>query len=152
MTRDLPQASSLAKVRELVAAIASGHGSSLREAGAAVGLSPRHAQYYALAAIITLELVSRGERLAPTPLGEALLRTRPGSQEERAIFRSAIEKSVAITSIAPDLLDEDGPSAEALTQRLVHADLSPATAERRASTLLSWRRYALERQTDLPLE
>lgn len=149
-TRDLPQASSLATVRAFVAAVAAGHAGSRRDAGTAAGLSERHADYYGLAATVTLALVtSEGGSLRPTGLGEQLLATEAGSFEERAVLRRAIAESQSVTSIAPDLLDESGPEAEALTRRLVHAGLSPATARRRASTLLSWRRYVLERQAQL---
>ena len=148
-------------MRALLAAIAAGHDRDLRAAGEAIGLSPRHAHYYGLAATDTLGLATRasatqalgteGARLELTALGRALLATRERSQDERTVWRQAILDSVSVTSIAPDLLDQDGPTAVALTQRMIHAGLSPATARRRASTLLSWRRYALSRQTALPL-
>jgi hypothetical protein len=152
-TRDLPQASAVPKVRELVAAIASGQDGSLREAGLAVGLSPRHAQYYGLAATLTLGLAATSERgsLVVTPLGRELLATRAQSLDERAILRRAIADSPSVISIAPDLVDERGPTSEALTHRLIHAGLSAQTARRRASTLLSWRRYVLDGQATLPL-
>lgn len=150
-TRDLPQASALPKVRALVAAIAAGHDASLRAAGAAAGLSARHASYYGLAATITLGLASVSERLELTALGHELLATPAGSLEERAVLRRAIADSPSVTSIAPDLVEEDGPSIEALTHRMVHAGLSPQTARRRASTLLSWRRYVLDPQVTLRL-
>lgn len=151
-TRDLPQASSLPKVRALVAAVAAGQSGSLREAGVAAGLSERHAGYYGLAATLTLALVeSHGERLRVTPLGAELLATDEGGLEERGVFGRAISESQSVTSIAPDLIDAQGPSAEALTQRLVVSGLSPATARRRASTLLTWRKYVLERQARLAL-
>ena len=151
-TRDLPQASSLPKVRAFVAAVAAGHDGSRREAGVAVGLSERHADYYGLAATVTLALVSdEGGRLGVTARGSELLATEERSFEERAVLRRAITESQSVTSIAPDLLDESGPEPEALTQRLLHAGLSAATARRRASTLLSWRRYVLERQAQLPM-
>ena len=141
-TRDLPQASSLAKVRGLVEAVAAGHGASARAAGDAVGLSARHAAYYAAAASVTLGLVALGgRRLVLTESGRALLATPAGSLAERDALATVIRESTSIGSIAPDLLDGDGPSREALTRRLFHAGLSEATARRRASTLLSWRRY-----------
>ena len=148
-TRDLPQASALPKVRALVAAIRDGNDRDLRQAGEAAGLSARHASYYGLAATITLGLASTGERLEVTPLGSELLRTPRGSLEERAVLRRAIADSPSVTSIAPDLIDDEGPTMEALTHRLIHAGLSPQTARRRASTLLSWRRYALDPQASL---
>jgi hypothetical protein len=148
-TRDLPQASALPKVRALVAAIRDGHDRDLRQAGEAAGLSARHAQYYGLAATITLGLARAGERLEVTPLGSELLATMRGSLEERAVLRRAIADSPSVTSIAPDLVDDDGPTLEALTHRLIHAGLSPQTARRRASTLLSWRRYVLDPQASL---
>lgn len=151
-TRDLPQANSLARVRELVAAVADGRDESLVEAGEAVGLSPRHARYYGGAASVTLPfLVVERDRVGVTPLGRDLLATAPRSHAERMIFRRAIVESPSVVSIAHDLLDPEGPTAQALTQRLIHAGLSPATAARRASTLLSWRRYVLERQMSLEL-
>ncbi|MDQ3032733.1 MAG: hypothetical protein M3Y87_09975 [Myxococcota bacterium] len=151
-TRDLPQASSLPKLRAFVAAVVAGHASSLRDAGVAAGLSVRHAHYYGLAATITLALAeSRNGVLHSTLLGAELLATRDGSFEERAVLRRAIADSASVTSIAPDLLDTDGPTSEALTHRMIHAGLSPATAQRRASTLLAWRGYVLDRQARLTL-
>ena len=151
-TRDLPQASSLPKVRAFVAAVAAGQNGSLREAGVAAGLSERHAGYYGLAATLTLGLVeSHDGRLRVTPLGAELLGTPDGGFDERNVLRRAIAESQSVTSIAPDLIEPDGPSAEALTQRLITSGLSPATARRRASTLLAWRRYVLARQARLPL-
>jgi hypothetical protein len=151
-TRDLPQASSLSNVRELVGAIAAGHDRDLRDAGMAVGLSERHAAYYGLSATITLGLAAReGLRFRVTPLGAELLATRPGSLTERSALRRAIADSPSVTSIAPDLIDVDGPTIEALTERMIHAGLSRKTARRRASTLLSWRRYVLDRQGTLDL-
>ena len=146
-TRDLPQASSLSKVRDYVAAIAAGHDRDRRDAGDAIGLSARHADYYGLSATVTLALAAteRG-RLAVTPLGRELLSTRVGSLAERDVLRRAIADSVSVTSIAPDLVETDGPSIQALTQRMIHAGLSPNTARRRASTLLSWRRYVFDGQ------
>lgn len=152
-TRDLPQASSLPKLRAFVAAVAAGHDASVREAGVASGLSARHAHYYGVAASVTLALIEEAHgRLRLTPIGAELLATAEGSLDERAVLLRAIADSPSVTSIAPDLLDERGPSREALTQRLLHAGLSAATARRRASTLLSWRKYVLERQAALELE
>ena len=153
LTRDLPTASSLPRLRDFVAAVAAGHDASMRVAGLAAGLSERHAAYYGLAASDTLRLVVRAGdgRLALTPLARELLATPRESHAERAVFRRAIADSPSITSIAPDLLDAEGPTAEALTHRLVHASLAANTAKRRASALLSWRRYALEPQGALPL-
>ena len=86
-----------------------------------------------------------------TPLGAELLGTPDGGFDERNVLRRAIAESQSVTSIAPDLIEPDGPSAEALTQRLITSGLSPATARRRASTLLAWRRYVLARQARLPI-
>ncbi len=152
-TRDLPQASSLSKVRAFVAAIAAGHDGDLRDAGMAAGLSARHAAYYGLSATVTLALATKeGGRLRLTALGVELLGSPTGSLAERDTFRRAIADSISITSIAPDLVEPDGPTIEALTQRMIHAGLSPNTARRRASTLLSWRRYVFDRQGTLELE
>jgi hypothetical protein len=143
-TRDLPTASSLDKAREVVTAVADGHDASLLEAGRAAGLSDRHAGYYGLAVTDTLGLVAVGaERLRVTKLGRELLSTVPGSDVERRVWAKAIAESVSVTSVAPDLLDDRGPTLVALTQRIVHAGLSASTARRRASALLSWRRVAL---------
>lgn len=150
-TRDLPQASSLLKVRRVVAAVARGR-RSVRDAGVATGLSVRHADYYGLAATVTLGLVIEIDGHARlTVMGTELLATREGSFEERTVLGRAIRDSASVTSIAPDLLDEPGPEREALTHRLITTGLSPATAGRRASTLLTWRRYVLERQERLAL-
>jgi hypothetical protein len=152
ITRDLPQASSLPKVRAFVRAVAAGKNASLRTAGVAAGLSARHADYYGLAATVTLGLAETHDgRLRVTALGSELLATPEGGYEERGVFRRAISESQSVTSIAPDLIEPEGPSVEALTKRLVVSGLSPATARRRASTLLAWRKYVLARQARLPI-
>lgn len=132
--------------------VGSGRATSVGAAGAAIGLSPRHAAYYGAAATATLRLlVATGAGLALSQIGSVLATTGPGSFEERSVLARALRESESITSIAPDLIDKDGPSREALMRRLATTGLSDATAARRASTLMSWRKYVLERQATLVL-
>lgn len=152
-TRDLPQASALPKVRRWLEAVSRGHDRSVRVAGEAAGLSARHAHYYGVAATVTLRLATiEATGIALTALGRELLATPERSLDERAVLRRAIAESESVASIAPDLLDDEGPTLRALTLRLVHAGLSEKTARRRASTLLSGRRYVFDPQAALTLE
>jgi hypothetical protein len=99
-TRDLPQASSLATVRDFVAAIAAGHDRDLREAGAHAGLSARHADYYGVAATVTLELARVGsDRLELTPLGRDLLATRARTHAELAALDEGLEMFLGLAPV-----------------------------------------------------
>ena len=59
-------------------------------------------------------------------------------------MRAGIEGSPTLRALAPDLLAAAEPSGAALGARIMEATgLSKSTSERRARTLLSWRRQLL---------
>ena len=63
---------------------------------------------------------------------------------------NTIDDSVTLGSLIPDLTKEPPPSLENVAERIVSATgLSKATAERRASTLLSWRKRLRSPQLSL---
>jgi hypothetical protein len=135
--REIPQADSLAKVRQVVTAISrgcSGASAISRE----TSISARHVNY-AIQAAHTLGLIAQDSSLTTT--GVLLLETKEGSIEERAHLRAAVLASAVIETVAPDLLHAHGPSRDELADRIQRSadGLSRATALRRAQTLLAWR-------------
>ena len=141
---DIPQADNLQRVRLVVDAVAAGR-TSQEAILADTHVSLRHVSYALHAARVLglLELDQRALRL--TASGRELCATRRLSDEERRILREACEKSPIITLLAPDLFGQPGPSVDAITATIEErARLSPATARRRARTLLSWRLQVLE--------
>lgn len=140
-TSDVPQADRLGNVRQLVAAIRDGieHTGTLLEL---LDVDHRHFLYYRQAAVIlgVVEFTARGE-LSVTSLGQRLLATAEASPEERQVFADAIGMARALRPFASFFAGEplDLPT---LTKRLeVLTGLSHTTAERRAQTLIKWRRY-----------
>lgn len=102
----------------------------------------RHVSY-ALRAAETLGLVSAEGDL--TELGKALANTFPRSHAERHLFRHAAAGSELLRTIMPDVLSETAPPRELVVARLLErTTLGAATAARRATDLLSWRRYLVE--------
>jgi hypothetical protein len=88
-TLDVPQADRLGNIRQLVAAIRDGivHAATLLEL---LQVDHRHFSYYRQAARIlgVVEFNVRGE-LCVTSLGQRLLATGEGSQDEREVFAEA---------------------------------------------------------------
>lgn len=140
---DIPQADSLSRVRELVQAVQFGAADAQR-LQKVMTLHPRHVGYHLHAARILNWLDRSDDAIRLTDAGEALLRTEVGSDAEREVFRASIEQSTSIGAVAGDLLDETPPEQAVLCQRIQDvAGIAPATARRRASTLLRWRTQAL---------
>ena len=78
-----------------------------------------------------------------------MLATPLHSLAERSAWLEVVGKSRLMQAMAPDLLHSRGPSVEELALRLLRlAELSPATAERRAAGLLAWRRRILDLNSD----
>lgn len=147
---DIPQADSLGRVRELVQAVQFGAADATR-LQKVMTLHPRHVGYHLHAARILGWLDRQDETITLTPRGEALLATEVNSDPERAIFRESIEGSESIGAVAPDLLHETPPEQDVLSQRIQDvAGIAPATARRRASTLLRWRGQALPPERPRP--
>lgn len=146
---DVPQADNLDKVRRVVDAVAKG-ATSIAEVHRATYVSPRHVGYY-LNAARTLDLVREAESgWVVTAMGSRLASTHPGSEDENEALRSAIRSSPILTVLAANLLAAKGPTPSALAKRIsAAAELSSKTAERRAGTLLRWRKRLLSKQMSL---
>ena len=107
-------------------------------------LHPRHVGYHLHAARILNWLIKDGDEWSVTGTGLALLQTLAGSQEERTIFRQSIEASGFLKVVAPNLFAEEEPAQDLLSVKIQEiAQIAPATARRRASTLLRWRTQSL---------
>lgn len=143
-TPSAPQ-TSLRLVRAVVEAVAKGSVPTVAEHG----LMRRHIAY-ALAGARLLQLVDPKTEGDPvlTSAGRALLETEPGSAAEARLLRGQIEASPALASLVPELLAADEPSLDALAARLETVGSSEATARRRATLLLDWRRIALGHPAD----
>ncbi|WP_434420901.1 hypothetical protein [Nannocystis pusilla] len=140
-TLDVPQADRMSNIRQLVAAVRDGieHAGMLLEL---LNVDRRHFLYYRQAAVIlgVIEFNARGGVLV-TLLGQRLLATSEGSREERQVFGEAVGLARALRPFASFFAGEPLDLAT-LTRRLeVLTGLSRTTAERRAHTLIKWRRY-----------
>lgn len=140
-TLDVPQADRMSNIRQLVAAVRDGieHAGMLLEL---LNVDRRHFLYYRQAAVIlgVIEFNARGGVLV-TSLGQRLLATSEGSREERQVFGEAVGLARALRPFASFFAGEPLDLAT-LTRRLeVLTGLSRTTAERRAHTLIKWRRY-----------
>jgi hypothetical protein len=140
-TLDVPQADRLGNIRQLVAAVRDGieHAATLLDL---LQVDRRHFLYYRQAAQIlgVVEFNSRGE-LCVTSLGQRLLATAGGTPDEREVFAEAIGVARALRPFASFFAGEP-LDLTTLTRRLeVLTGLSHTTAERRAHTLIKWRRY-----------
>ncbi|MCA9538379.1 MAG: AAA family ATPase [Myxococcales bacterium] len=133
----------MSRVRELVQAAQFG-ASDPQRLQRVTTLHPRHVGYHLHAARILGWLDRQDDAIQVSAEGATLLATAAGSDAERELFRAGIARSEAIAAIAPELLDETEPDADVLCQRIQDAaGIAPATARRRASTLLRWRAQAL---------
>lgn len=140
---DIPQADSLSRVRELVQSVKFG-AVDVARLQRVMTLHPRHVGYHLHAARILNWLVKEDGEWSLTSTGNALLSTVSGSQEERSIFRQSIEASDFLKVVAPNLFGEEEPPQDLLSVRIQEvAQIAPATARRRASTLLRWRTQSL---------
>ncbi|MBI4704498.1 MAG: ATP-binding protein [Deltaproteobacteria bacterium] len=149
---DVPQADSLDRVREVVRAVADG-ASDRALVGRAAGLSVRHVDYYVHAAIILGLLRRASGRLLVTREGASLLAATARSDEETRLLRSAVKGSRVVQELAPGLLEGPEPPLHKVQGAISACTrLAPATAGRRAKTLLQWRRRVLSpRSGQLPL-
>ena len=146
---DVPQANSLDRIRQFVEAVRRGS-TQKKQIQAVTGLSARHADYYGQAARALGWVDREGEVYSLRHGATAMLETKPSSEEEREAFAQSIEACDVVHAVAPDLLDDPGPSEDELTQRIKQAtDLAHKTARRRAQALLTWRaRVVTERQEE----
>lgn len=131
----VPEAWDLARIRTLLEGVR-----SAADLSTLTGLSRRHLDYHLQAARILNWLTWQGTP-EPTSLGLRVIGTTPGSEEERTLFRQSVEGCDVVKEVVPELLA--GISLDELTARLRDnplTQLSQATARKRASTLLNWRR------------
>jgi hypothetical protein len=148
-TSDVPQAPNLPRIRCVITAIAFGMTTN-DDIAEETDISARHVAY-AIRAAQTLGLLDGARAL--TELGRTLVASAQESDEERALFRSAIEKSPVLRAIAPSLLGPKPPSKKALGARIERlSGLSKGTAEHRASDLLSWREQLVDSDAAMPAE
>jgi hypothetical protein len=141
---DAPQEDNLADVRSAVQAIADGLHDTQSIADR-TGRSRRHVGYAINAAIGLGWLGESDEGLALLDAGKALLAQKAGTAEERALHKRSIEESPTLKAIAPDLLAAAAPDRKKISDTIAAlTGLSKATSDRRAQTLMSWRRQVLE--------
>ena len=130
---DVPQADSLSRIRELVQTVQFGATDTAR-LQKVMTLHPRHVGYHLHAARVLGWLCKDDEEWAVAPLGAELVKTAPGSQEERAIYRKSIEASEYLQKIAGNLLADEEPEQDLLSLKIQEvAGIAPATARRRAA-------------------
>jgi len=114
------------------------------------GYTERHMQYRVRAAVILGLLEEKGDRLALTPRGRAILDRPARSDEERALLRRSVASVEALAGIAPRLFAPRPPKRPWIAKRLAATTLmAQSTALRRATTLLCWRRRLMPRQLSL---
>jgi hypothetical protein len=142
----VPQADDLDKVRAVIAAIAEGADNS-GSVAEHTGFSLRHVEYRMRAARLLGLLDDAGH---PTRDAGSLLATPSSSEDERLLWRRAIEGNATLNELAPDLFARQPPTRTQLAERIAECTaMAQSTAMRRASTLLTWRRRLASRQLDL---
>jgi hypothetical protein len=142
---EVPQADRLDLVRRLVNAVSKG-ATTLPTAALGAHLAPRYAGYAAQAArqLGLLETDPDGS-LRVSASASRLLATAEGSSEEKRLLLDAFTASPTLSRLATLVLSESPPSRTALADVIASGwPLSPATALRRATTLLTWRAYLLQ--------
>lgn len=147
---DIPQVDKLANIRHLAIAIRDGvsNAAALHEC---LGVDARHLAYTRVASemlgMITVgdeRKLGRGSdgplKLSLTQLGERLLATAVGSDEEREVFHWAVTHAPALRPFQ-SFLSGDGELALARLADRVSAltGMARSTARRRARTLTRWR-------------
>lgn len=146
---DIPQADRLANIRNLVIAIRDGvtNSATLQEC---LGVDARHYGYTRAACeLLGMVTVDDERRLALTQLGDRLLATCAGSDQERDVFRFAVTHARALRPFSSYLSGVDELALERLADRLsALTGMAPSTARRRARTLDRWRRQISERKRE----
>ncbi len=140
-TGDVPQADRLENVRQLAMALRDGihNAPALLEL---LAVDERHFNYYRRAAEI-LDLLQPAEdgAMSLTERGRELVATAEGSVEERRVFAAAIRSARALRPFTSFFDGEELPLSTVAERLATLTGLSRSTAERRARTLLQWRRY-----------
>jgi len=147
-TLDIPQANDLDTVRAVVRAVVEGN-QHLGTVMEFTHFSKRHCRYRLHAARVLGLVVDDAGTMTATSLAMRLLAAPLHSSAERGVWLEIVGKSRTIQGIAPDLLHSRAPSVEELALRMLRmAEISLATAERRASGLLAWRKRILDLHPD----
>lgn len=140
---DVPQEDNLGDVRRTVEAIAAGL-EDTESIAARTARSKRHVGYAINAAIVLGWIELGDEKIAVLEAGKKVLAQAAGSDGERAALRESISASPVLQKLAPELLAAAEPTREQLSARIQSlAGLSKSTSDRRAQTLLSWRRQVV---------
>lgn len=138
---DIPQADTLATVRQLVDAIASMNNPPVKILSERLAVHERHVRYRIAAAPALGFLEPDDGELGITTRGARLIATSPNSDEEKKELRRAVRTCPAVLAIDPDLLLKPLVDVKSLAERIVKiSGLSYSTAERRAIVLRAWRR------------
>lgn len=143
-TVDVPQADRLENVRQLAMALRDGiyNAPALLEL---LGVDQRHFNYYRRAAeILDLIQTADDDGMSLTDRGRELVATPEGSVEERRVFAAAIRSARALRPFTSFFDGEELPLATVAERLATLTGLSESTAQRRARTLLQWRRYVDE--------
>lgn len=146
-SEDIPQANSLPKVRELVAAVNAGIATpaGLRDA---LKLDDRHVAYYRRAAVILGVVAESDDGLAVTPTGKNILAAPAESTQERKEFREAVRRSKPLAPFRSFFEGADVDLDDVAHRIGIMTGLSKATADRRAQTLLAWRKFLGESEAE----
>jgi len=144
----VPQAT-LPDIRAIVDAVANTPGKKRLQKR--TGFSARRAGY-ALSAARLLGLLSpKNSWFTLTGPGRRLVRTRPGSDDEREVLFRQVSSSPRIKSVAPGLLSESPPKVGDVVARMITlTGLSRGTADHRARMLLKWRDALVNRRIEFP--
>ncbi len=146
---DVPQADDIAKIRAVIEVVAEGE-SRTASVAKRLAISERHAAYRLHAARILQALSLEEGRWRIEAAGQELLNRPHDDPTERDWWRRAIGTNRIISTLAPQLLGTKAPSTEDIADRIVkYSGLAPATAERRAQTLVRWRRDLCQVQREL---
>ena len=144
-TEDIPQADSLASLRDVVQAVAAG-AVTTPEIEAAARLTHRQARYYLLAARTLGWLELGPARPLLTAAGKVLLALKPGGLDESDAIAAAINSSPVLEASVGRYLHEEKVDRAVLVGRLLAStELSLTTARRRAASLVGWRFQLLDR-------
>jgi hypothetical protein len=144
---DVPQEDNLGDVRRTLEAIVQGLHDT-QSIATKTQRSARHASYAINSAII-LQFVGEpddenADGLVIHPLGSMLLATVPGSEAERKVLRSAVEKSPSLKLLVPNFFEGEEPDRRTIAASIMKfAGLAESTSIRRAATLIAWRRQIL---------
>lgn len=140
---NVPQASSLYRIRAVVDAIVEGD-RSVQQIAKRTHLEPRQVSYALHSARVLGWLRFDESGCWLSDAGAHFLASAPDTGEEQLRFRQAIEQSSYLAEFAQGLVSPKELSVELLARQLArYAPLSKNTAARRAQTLLSWRSQAL---------